>query len=134
MDIRHKHIEKLINTLVVPKVNKILEDEMAPMIQKVEVDTIYTSSWSDIRDTEFVTIMIHYKNQEGGRYVSVSGISYPISCMIVTILPYVLSGDNYNITILNILMDNMDSSTYRFVTFSQLESFNYYIKLLQERV
>ena len=134
MDNRHKHIEKLINTLVVPKVNKILENEMAPMILKVEVDTIYTSSWSDIRDTEFVTIMIHYKNQEGGRYVSVSSISYPISCMIVTILPYVLSGDNYNITILNILMDNMDSSTFKFVTFSMLKSFDYYVKLLQERV
>lgn len=133
MDNRHKHIEKLINTLVVPKVNKILEDEMAPMIYKVQVDTINIYS-TDIRDIEFVTIMIHYKNQEGGRYVSVSSISYPISCMIVTILPYVLTGDNYNIMILNILMDNMDSSTYKFVTFSHLESFDYYMKLLQERV
>ena len=133
MDNRHKHIEKLINTLVVPKVNKILEDGMAPMIYNVEVDTINIYS-TDIRDIEFVTIMIHYKNQEGGRYVSVSSISYPISCMIVTILPYVLSGDNYNITILNILMDNMDSSTFRFVTFSMLKSFDYYVKLLQERV
>ena len=133
MDNRHKHIEKLINTLVVPKVNKILEDEMAPMIYKVQVDTINIYS-TDIRDIEFVTIMIHYKNPEGGRYVSVSSISYPISCMIVTILPYVLTGDNYNIMILNILMDNMDSSTYKFVTFSMLESFDYYVKLLQERV
>lgn len=133
MDNRHKHIEKLINTLVVPKVNKILEDEMAPMIYKVQVDTINIYS-TDIRDIEFVTIMIHYKNPEGGRYVSVSSISYPISCMIVTILPYVLTGDNYNIMILNILMDNMDSSTFKFVTFSMLESFDYYIKLLQERV
>lgn len=133
MDNRHKHIKKLINTLVVPKVNKILEDGMAPLIYNVEVDTINIYS-TDIRDIEFVTIMIHYKNQEGGRYVSVSSISYPISCMIVTILPYVLSGDNYNITILNILMDNMDSSTFRFVTFSMLKSFDYYVKLLQERV
>ena len=133
MDNRHKHIKKLINTLVVPKVNKILEDGMAPLIYNVEVDTINIYS-TDIRDIEFVTIMIHYKNQEGGRYVSVSSISYPISCMIVTILPYVLSGDNYNITILNILMDNMDSSTFRFVTFSMLESFDYYMELLQDRV
>ena len=133
MDNRHKHIQKLINTLVVPKVNKILEDGMAPLIYNVEVDTINIYS-TDIRDIEFVTIMIHYKNPEGGRYVSVSSISYPISCMIVTILPYVLTGDNYNIMILNILMDNMDSSTYKFVTFSMLESFDYYIKLLQERV
>lgn len=133
MDNRHKHIKKLINTLVVPKVNKILEDGMAPLIYNVEVDTINIYS-TDIRDIEFVTIMIHYKNQEGGRYVSVSSISYPISCMIVTILPYVLTGDNYNIMILNILMDNMDSSTFRFVTFSMLKSFDYYVKLLQERV
>lgn len=133
MDNRHKHIEKLINTLVVPKVNKILEDGMAPMIYNVEVDTINIYS-TDIRDIEFVTIMIHYKNQEGGRYVTVSSISYPISCMIVTILPYVLSGDNYNITILNILTDQLDSSTYKFVTFSHLESFDYYMELLQDRV
>ena len=133
MDNRHKHIQKLINTLVVPKVNKILEDGMAPLIYNVEVDTINIYS-TDIRDIEFVTIMIHYKNQEGGRYVTVSSISYPISCMIVTILPYVLTGDNYNIMILNILMDNMDSSTFRFVTFSMLKSFDYYVKLLQERV
>ena len=133
MDNRHKHIQKLINTLVVPKVNKILEDGMAPMIYNVEVDTINIYS-TDIRDIEFVTIMIHYKNQEGGRYVTVSSISYPISCMIVTILPYVLSGDNYNITILNILTDQLDSSTYKFVTFSHLESFDYYMELLQDRV
>ena len=133
MDNRHKHIQKLINTLVVPKVNKILEDGMAPLIYNVEVDTINIYS-TDIRDIEFVTIMINYKNPEGGRYVSVSSISYPISCMIVTILPYVLTGDNYNIMILNILMDNMDSSTFKFVTFSMLESFDYYVKLLQERV
>lgn len=131
MDNRHKHIKKLINTLVVPKVNKILEDGMAPMIYNVEVDTINRYS-TGIHD--FVTIMIHYKNPEGGRYVSVSSISYPISCMIVTILPYVLSGDYYKTMILNILMDNMDSSTYKFVTFSQLESFDFYMKLLQERV
>ena len=133
MDNRHKHIEKLINTLVVPKVNEILEDGMAPMIYKVEVDTI-NKYWSGIRDIEFVTIMINYKNPEGGNYVSISSVSYPISCMIVTILPYVLTGDNFKVTILNILMDNMDSSTYNFVNFSKLESFDYYIKELQERV
>ena len=132
MDNRHKHIEKLINTLVVPKVNKILEDGSAPMIYRVEVDTINSVYSTGIYD--FVPIMIYYKNPEGGRYVSVSSISYPISCMIVTILPYVLTGDNYKIMILNILRDNMDSSTYKFVTFSKLESFDYYVKLLQERV
>lgn len=131
MDNRHKHIEKLINTLVVPKVNKILEDGMAPMIYRVVVDNILIS---DITNTEFVTIMINYKNPEGGNYVSISSVSYPVSSMIVTILPYVLIGDNFRITILNTLMDNMDSSSYKFINFDHLESFNYYIKLLQETV
>ena len=131
MDNRHKHIEKLINTLVVPKVNKILEDGMAPMIYRVVVDNILIS---DITNTEFVTIMINYKNPEGGNYVSISSVSYPVSSMIVTILPYVLTGDNFRITILNTLMDNMDSSSYKFINFDHLESFNYYIKLLQETV
>ena len=131
MDNRHKHIEKLINTLVVPKVNKILEDGMAPMIYRVVVDNILIS---DITNTEFVTIIINYKNPEGGNYVSISSVSYPVSSMIVTILPYVLIGDNFRITILNTLMDNMDSSSYKFINFDHLESFNYYIKLLQETV
>jgi hypothetical protein len=130
MDNRHKHIEKLINTLVVPKVNKILEDGLAPMIYRVEVDNILRS---DITNTDFVTIIIHYKNPEGGKYVSISSVSYLISCMIVTILPYVLTG-NIRTTIHNILKDNMDSSSYKFINFGHLESFNYYIKELQERV
>ena len=130
MDNRHKHIEKLINTLVVPKVNEILEDGMAPMIYRVVVDNILRS---DITNTEFVTIMINYKNPEGGNYVSISSVSYPISCMIITILPYVLTGD-FRITTLNTLMDNMDSSTYKFINFDHLESFNYYMKVLEDVV
>ena len=131
MDNRHKHIEKLINTLVVPKVNKILEDGMAPMIYRVVVDNILRS---DITNTEFVTIMINYKNPEGGKYASISSVSYPISCMIITILPYVLTGDNFRITILNTLMDNMDSRSYKFINFDHLESFNYYMKVLEDVV
>lgn len=130
MDNRHKHIEKLINTLVVPKVNKILEDGSAPMIYKVVVDNILRS---DITNTEFVTIMINYKNPEGGNYVSISSVSHPISCMIVTILPYVLTGD-FRITTLNTLMDNMDSSSYKFINFDHLKSFNYYMKELEDVV
>ena len=95
MDNRHKHIEKLINTLVVPKVNKILMEDGAPLIVNVGVDTIDKSSWGD---SDIVSVMIHYKNQEDGRYVSISDISYPISCMIVTIIPYVLTGE-YRTTI-----------------------------------
>ena len=128
MDNRHKHIEKLINTLVVPKVNKILMEDGAPMIYNVEVDPIDKSSWGD---SEIISVMIHYKNQEG-RDSSVSYISYPISCMIVTILPYVIMG-NFIITIINILTDNMDSSTYKFNNHEHLHSFNDYLNLLKER-
>jgi hypothetical protein len=130
MDNRHKHIEKLINTLVVPKVNKILMEDGAPLIVNVGVDTIDKSSWGD---SDIVSVMIHYKNQEGRRYVSISDISYPISCMIVTIIPYVLTGE-YRITIINILKDNMDSSRFIFNNHEHLHSFNDYLNLLKERV
>lgn len=129
MDNRHKHIEKLINTLVVPKVNKILMEDGAPMIYRVEVDPIDKSSWGD---SDIVSVMIHYKNQEDGRYDSVENISYPISCMIVTILPYVIMG-NFIINIINVLTDNMDSSTHKLNNHDHLESFDYYLELLKER-
>ena len=130
MDNRHKHIEKLINTLVVPKANKILKDGSAPEIVNVEVDTIDKSSWGD---SDIVSVMIHYKNPEGGKYTNVSDISYPISCMIVTILPYVITS-LYRTTIINILKDNMDSSTFRFNNHDPINSFNAYLKLLEYRV
>lgn len=130
MDNRHKHIEKLINTLVVPKANKILKDGSAPEIVNVEVDTIDKSSWGD---SDIVSVMIHYKNPEGGKYTNVSDISYPISCMIVTILPYVITS-LYRTTIINILKDNMDSSTFRFNNHDPVQSFNAYLKLLEYRV
>lgn len=129
MDNRHKHIEKLINTLVVPKVNKILMEDGAPLIVNVGVDTIDKSSWGD---SDIVSVMIHYKNQEGRRYVSIRDISYPISCMIVTIIPYVLTGV-YRTTIINILKDNMGSSIFRFNNHEHLHSFNDYLNLLKER-
>lgn len=135
MDKRHIHILKLINTMIVPKVNELLERGKAPLIVNVEVDALYKSTWGDTPNSEYVSIMIHYKNPKGGKYVSVSSISYPISCMIATVLPYVLTGgDNINTTIINFLKDNMDSSTFKFIGFNQLESFNYYMKLLQDRV
>jgi hypothetical protein len=130
MDNRHKHIEKLINTLVVPKANKILKDGSAPEIVNVEVDTIDKSSWGD---SDIVSVMIHYKNPEGGKYTNVSDISYPISCMIVTIIPYVITGE-YRIVIINILKDNLDSSTFRFNNYDPVQSFNAYLKLLEYRV
>jgi hypothetical protein len=131
MDNRPKHIEKLINTLVVPKVNKILMEDRAPLIINVEVDTIHKPS-SLMEDVESISIMIHYKNQEGRRYASVSSISYPISCMIVTIIPYVITGD-YRIVIINILKDNLDSSTFRFNNYDPIHSFKSYLNLLKER-
>ena len=130
MDNRHKHIEKLINTLVVPKVNKILMEDGAPLIVNVEVDPIDKSSWGD---SDIVSVMIHYKNQEDGNYASVENISYPISCMIVTIIPYVITR-LYRTTIINILTDNMDSSTFRFNNHDPINSFNAYLKLLEYRV
>jgi hypothetical protein len=129
MDNRSIHIKKMIDTLVVPKVNKILMEDGAPLIVNVGVDTIDKSSWGD---SEIISVMIHYKNQEGGRYVSISDISYPISCMIVTIIPYVLTGE-YRITIINILKDNMTSSIFRFNNHEHLHSFNDYLNLLKER-
>lgn len=132
MDNRHKHIEKLINTLVVPKANKILKDGSAPEIVNVEVDTIRKPS-SFMEDVESISIMIHYRNQQHRNYASVTDISYPISCMIVTIIPYVITGE-YRITIINILKDNMDSSTFRFNNHDPVQSFNYYMKVLEYRV
>jgi hypothetical protein len=131
MDNRHKHIEKLINTLVVPKSNKILKDGLAPEIVNVEVDTIRKPS-SFMEDVESISIMIHYRNQ-GRNYASVTDISYPISCMIVTIIPYVITGE-YRIVIINILKDNLDSSTFRFNNYDPVQSFNAYLKLLEYRV
>jgi hypothetical protein len=130
MDNRHKHIEKLINTMVVPKANKILMEDGAPLIINVEVDDVHPmgNQFGPVN----ISIMIHYKNQEGGRYVSISSISYPISCMIVTIIPYVIVGD-YRITIINILKDNLDSSTFRFNNFDPINSFKAYLNLLKDR-
>lgn len=130
MDNRPIHIKKMIDTLVIPKVNKILMEFKAPLILGVEVDDIHPMG--DRFGPVNIIIKIDYKNQEGGKYVSVSMISYLISCMIVTIIPYVIVGD-YRITIINILKDNLDYSTFRFNNYDHLESFNYYLELLDER-
>jgi hypothetical protein len=129
MDNRDKHIEKLINTLVIPKVNKILMDSGAPTITYVEVDEPFKDIVGNI---EYISIDITYKNQEGGRYISVSRFAYPISGMIVTIIPYVITG-NYRVNLNNILTDNMDTSLLRFNNDDHMESFNYYLELLDER-
>ena len=105
-------------------------EDGAPMIINVEVDEVHPmgNQYGPVN----ISIMIHYKNQEGRRYVSISSISYPISCMIVTIIPYVIVGD-YRITIINILKDNLDSSTFRFNNFDPINSFKAYLNLLKDR-
>jgi len=131
MDNRHIHIKKTIDTLVVPKANKILMEGVAPLITNVEVDEVHPMG--DRFGPVNISIMIHYKNQDGGNYDSISSISYPISCMIITIIPYVIMGD-YRVTIINILKDNMDSPTFSFDNFYRLYPFNHYLNLLKERV
>jgi len=130
MDNRDKHIEKLINTLVIPKVNKILMDSGAPTITNVEVDEPFKDIVGNI---EYISIDITYKNQDGGRYISVSRFAYPISGMIVTIIPYVITG-NYRVNLNHYLTDNMDTSLLRFNNDDHMESFNYYLELLDEKV
>jgi hypothetical protein len=129
MDNRDKHIQRLIDNLVIPKVNKILMDSGAPTITNVEVNTQFKDSVGNI---EYISITIDYKNQEGGRYISVAKFAYPISCMIITIIPYVITG-NYRVNLNNYLTDNMDLSLLSFNNDDHMESFNYYLELLDER-
>jgi hypothetical protein len=131
MDNRHKHIQRLIDNLVVPKANKILMDAGDPTITNVDVDTIDKPS-GILMKAEHISIMIFHKNQEGGKYVSVSRFAYPISGMIMTLIPYVITG-NYRVTLTHILMDNMDSSIFRFNSNDNIESFTYYLELLDAR-
>ena len=130
VDNRHKHILKLINSLVIPKANKILMDSGAPTITNVEVNNQFKDSVGNI---EYISITIDYKNQKGGRYISVSRFAYPISGMIVTIIPYVMTG-NYRVNLNHYLTDNMDLSLLSFNNDDHMESFNYYLELLDERV
>jgi len=129
MDNRDKHIQRLIDNLVIPKVNKILMDSGAPTITNVEVDEPFKDIVGNI---EYISIDITYKNQEGGRYISVSRFAYPISGMIVTIIPYVMTG-NYRVNLNHYLTDNMDLSLLSFNNDDHMESFNYYLELLDER-
>jgi len=129
MDNRDKHIQRLIDNLVIPKVNKILMDSGAPTITYVEVDEPFKDIVGNI---EYISIDITYKNQEGGRYISVSRFAYPISGMIVTIIPYVMTG-NYRVNLNHYLTDNMDLSLLSFNNDDHMESFNYYLELLDER-
>jgi len=133
MDNRHKHIEKLINTLVIPKADKILMDSGSPTITNVEVDHIYNPFKDSVGNIKYISINITYKNQEGGKYVSVSRFAYPISGMIMTLIPYVITG-NYRVNLNHYLTDNMDLSTLSFTNDEHMDPFTYYLELLDERV
>jgi hypothetical protein len=129
MDNRHKHIEKLINTMVVPKANKILMEGVAPLITNVEVNNQFKDIVGNI---EYISITIDYKNQEGGKYVGVSSFAYPISGMIMTLIPYVMTG-NYRVNLNHYLTDNMELSIFGFNNDDHIDSFTYYLELLYDR-
>jgi len=132
MDNRHKHIEKLIDTLVIPKANKILMDSGSPTITNVEVDNIFNPFKDSVGNIKYISINITYRNQEGGKYVSVSRFAYPISGMIMTLIPYVITG-NYRVNLNHTLTDNMESSIFGYNNDDHIDSFTYYLELLNDR-
>jgi len=132
MDNRHKHIQKLIDTLVIPKANKILMDSGSPTITNVEVDNIFNPFKDSVGNIKYISINITYKNQEGGKYVSVSRFAYPISGMIMTLIPYVITG-NYRVNLNHTLTDNMESSIFGYNNDDHIDSFTYYLELLNDR-
>jgi hypothetical protein len=135
MDNRHKHIEKLINTLVIPKANKILMDAGFPIITNVKVDEILTIKKSKtIRNSDDygqIIVMVFYENQKSERHVAI--IYSPISGMIMNIIPYVMTGD-YTVTVENIVGDNGNVYLERFNSINNqyLESFGYYMEWLED--
>ena len=109
MDYRSKHIEKLINTLVTPKVNQVLTEAGYPIIYNVEVDKIIPPTESK---SSYVSVMVHYKNTQNDYDANVRYFSYPICNMITNCIDYVMT-DNYKVTIINILInDSLDSYTF----------------------
>jgi hypothetical protein len=135
MDNRHKHILKLINTLVVPKVNKILTEAGFPTITNVEVDEILTiKKTKTIRNSDDygqISITVFYENQKSEIHVAI--ISNPISGMIMTLVPYVMTGD-YTVTVENIEGDNGKVYLERFNSINNqyLESFGYYMEWIED--
>ena len=130
MDYRPKHIKKLIETLVVPKVNKVLMEAGHPTIVNVEVDDVYRESLSV---KYYVSIMIHYKNQPNGLDAYINHFAYPIAHMILNCIDYVIT-DTYKATIINILMDNLNSTTFRMYSDDHKFSMSYAMDELKNRV
>jgi hypothetical protein len=134
MDNRHKHILKLINSLVVPKVNKILTDAGFPIITNVKVDEILTiKKTKTIRNSDGygqVSVMVFYGNHESE--IHITSISSPISGMIMTLIPYVMTGD-YSVTVENIEGDDGRVYLERFNSDDNkhLGFFGYYMEWLE---
>ena len=133
MDNRHIHIKKMIDTLVIPKVNDLLMEFKAPLILGVEVDDIHPMG--DRFGPVNISIRVHYKDQQDGElfYFEISFISYPIAHMITTCIDYVIT-DNYRVSIINILMDTNDSATYTFDKEDSRFPVNYAMKELKDRL
>jgi hypothetical protein len=85
-----------------------------------------------VGNIKYISINITYKNQEGGKYVSVSRFAYPISGMIMTLIPYVITG-NYRVNLNHTLTDNMESSIFGYNNDDHIDSFTYYLELLYDR-
>jgi hypothetical protein len=111
MDNRPKHIKKLIDTLVVPKVNEVLMEAEHPTIVNVEVDDIHPMG--NRFGSVYISVMVHYKNPPNGLDTNIRYFYYPICHMITNCIDYVIT-DNYKVTIINILMDDLDSMTLHF--------------------
>lgn len=131
MDNRSIHIKKMIDTLVIPKVNDLLMEFKAPLILGVEVDDIHPMG--DRFGPVNISIRIHYKDQQDGEHFYISFISYPIAHMITTCIDYVIT-DNYRVSIINILMDTNDSTTYTFDKEDSRFPVNYAMKELKDRL
>jgi hypothetical protein len=131
MDYRPKHIEKLINTLVVPKVNEILMKAEHPTIVNVEVDDVYTSELSSSKNRVFIRVF--YKNQPNGLDTYINHFAYPIAHMIINCIDYVIT-DRYKADIMNILMDNLNTTTFRFYSDDHKFSMSYAMDELKNRV
>lgn len=134
MDNRSKHIKKLIEILVVPKVNEVLLEAGHPTIVNVDVADVYTSPTSSVK--HYVSIMINYKNQPNDLFLLdpyINHFTYPIAHMIMNCIDYVIT-DTYKATIANILMDNLNSSTFRLWSNEPKFTMSHAIEELKNRV
>lgn len=131
MDNRPIHIKKMIDTLVIPKVNKILMEFKAPLILGVEVDDIHPMG--DRFGPVNITIRIHYKDQQDGEHFDIGFISYPIAHMITTCIDYVIT-DNYRVSIINTLIDTNDFTSFTFDKEDGRFPTNHAMKELKDRL